>query len=102
LVPIKKQSKTFGLQLLMEPFSQNGTITNQEVQIYCNGLLIIGKSSTNPMQDVFFAEVHHSVAAFGALKIDMLFPMAKSPKSLNLSLDERVLGYKLFEIQILG
>jgi hypothetical protein len=102
LIPMKKQSKNFGLQIIVQPFLHQDIINYQEVQLFCNGLYMLGKCSYQNIQEILFVEIHSSLSAFGALKIDLIMPRAESPSNLNISADQRTLGYKLFELQIIG
>ena len=101
IVPIKKQTKHFGLQIIVEPNIYGNLLSDQYLELYCNGLFVLSHHSEAVKQEVLFVEIHPSIAAFGALKLDFCFPNAKSPKSLNISSDERSLGYKIFELQII-
>jgi len=101
IVPIKKQVKPFGVQLVMEPFIHPVYKTQQSIEIFCNGLFVLGQAFEISKQDILFFEVHPSVSAFGVLKFDFVFPGAKSPKNLTISEDRRILGFKIFELQII-
>jgi hypothetical protein len=102
LVPIKKQSKSFGLQFVVEPFVNQELNIIQDIEIFCNGIFILGQTSSLLKQEILFVEIHHSLSNFEALKLDFRFPTARSPKEMNLSTDERILGFKLFEFQLIN
>jgi len=101
LVPIKKQSKSFGLQFVVEPFVNQELNIIQDIEIFCNGIFILGQTSSLLKQEILFVEIHHSLSNFEALKLDFRFPNASSPKKLKVSEDERLLAYKLFEFQLI-
>lgn len=101
LLPIKPQADPFGIQLVVEPFLVAGKYTNQSVEVFCNGLYVLGHTSERENKEILFVEIHPSVSAFGSLKLDFIFPNAASPKNLGLSQDMRMLGYKLYELQML-
>jgi len=101
IMPIKKQSKVIGMQLVMQPFINELYKTRQSIEIYCNGLFVLGRTNNSPTQDILFFEIHPSITAFGALKLDFSFPESESPKNLTISSDQRMLGYKFFELQII-
>lgn len=101
LMPIDKQDDAFGIQLVVEPFLVDGGLKQQEIEIFCNGLFVLGSVSSITRKEILFFEVHPSLSAFGSLKIDFRFPKAVSPKELQLSDDMRTLGYKFFELQII-
>jgi hypothetical protein len=101
LLPIEPQNDPFGIQLVMEPFLVAGKHGQQSVEIFCNGLYVLGHSSDRQNKDIHFVEIHPSVSSFGSLKIDFIFPDAASPNALGISQDMRLLGYKIFELQLL-
>ncbi len=101
LIPIEKQDNPFGVQMVVEPFLVQGRHNHQVIEIYCNGLFVLGSLSSEARKEILFFEVHPSLSAFGSLKIDFKFSNAISPKELQMSDDMRTLGYKFFELQII-
>lgn len=101
LIPIEKQENQFGIQMILEPFLVQDKINQQLVEVYCNGLFVMGHVSTKPDKEILFTEIHPSLSSFGSLKIDLIFQNAKSPKDFDMSQDMRNLAYKLYEFQIL-
>jgi hypothetical protein len=101
LLPIEKQQTQFGIQMVMEPFVDNDKVKLQTIEIYCNGLFVLGYVSEKVEKEIIFAEIHPSLSAFGSLKIDFVFNNAISPMELGISRDMRVLAYKLFEFQLI-
>lgn len=101
LMPIEKQENQFGIQMVLEPFLVADKIEFQTVEVYCNGLFVLGHVSTKVEKEIIFSEIHPSISAFGSLKLDFVFHSSKSPKDIDLSQDMRNLAYKLYEFQIL-
>ena len=101
LVPIAPQTDPFGIQLVVEPFLVDGRHMQQSVEIFCNGLFVLGHISHKVEKEILFVEIHPSLSNFGSLKIDLIFPDSVTPSALNISQDMRVLGYKMYEFQIL-
>ncbi len=87
--------------MVVEPFLVEGRHSQQVIEIYCNGLFVLGSLSSVVKKEILFFEVHPSLSAFGSLKIDFKFPNAVSPKEIQMSDDMRTLGYKFFELQII-
>lgn len=102
LIPIKPQKDPFGIQLVVEPFLISGKHTKQSIEVFCNGLFVLGHVSTKAEKEILFFEVHPSVSVFGALKLDLRFDHAVSPRQLGASEDMRELSYKLYELQIVS
>lgn len=101
LLPIKQHTDPFGIQLAVEPFIVDGKKYSQSVEIYCNGLYVLGHVSDRPNKEILFVEIHPSVSSFGSLKIDFVFPDSISPKELGMSQDMRALAFKLHEFQLI-
>lgn len=101
LLPIKPQSNTFGIQFTVEPFLVDEKHMQQTVEVYCNGLFVLGHVSERANKEILFVEIHPSLSGFGSLKIDFVFHDSATPKALGISQDMRSLGYKLHEFQIL-
>jgi len=101
LLPIDKRDDAFGLQLVVEPFLVAGMHSEQSIEIYCNGLFVLGHVFNKLEKKILFTEIHPSLSSFGSLKIDFIFPDATTPHTLKISEDMRVLGFKLYEFQVL-
>jgi hypothetical protein len=101
IIPVKKQVKKIGIQMTVEPFLVTGKLGEQNVEIYCNGLLSATKTLTDKEQEIIYFEVHPSVCAFGTLKFDFIFANSISPRALAISEDRRTLAIKLFELDII-
>jgi hypothetical protein len=78
-----------------------GKVDEQYLEMYCNGIFLLGHVSSKLDKEVLFTEIHPSLSAFGSLKIDFIFPNALVPNKLGISNDLRCLAYKLFEFQII-
>jgi hypothetical protein len=101
LMPIQPKNEPFGIQLVVEPFLVDGNLVEQSVEVFCNGLFVLGHVSDRAIKEILFVEIHPSLSNFGSLKIDFSFQNCKSPKDLGLSTDMRKLSYKLHEFQII-
>jgi hypothetical protein len=101
LLPIERQVNSFGLQITIEPFLVERQVNFQNIQLYCNGLYVLGHTSTKREKEILFTEIHPSVSNLGSLKIDFIFNNSVSPSDLGLSTDMRSLAYKIYEFQIL-
>ncbi|MBU3568572.1 hypothetical protein [Polynucleobacter alcilacus] len=101
ILPIKSKKKKIGIQFIVEPFLQPGKVFEQNLELFINGIYCYGKSFNKVEQEIIFLEVDSSLLFSSSLKIDFIFPNSVSPALLGLSNDERRLGFKLFEINII-
>jgi hypothetical protein len=102
LIPIEPKKYPFGIQLVVEPFLITDKHTKQSIDLFCNGLFVLGHVSTKIEKEILFFEVHPSVSVFGTLKLDFKFDNAVTPSQLGDSKIMRELSYKLYELQIIN
>lgn len=98
-VPIDRRDHEVKLALLLDPYVNGSNSPMQRVEIYCWGLALGFFTLRKREMTTLEVRVPPYVTNFGALKIDIKWPDAKSPVAAG-GVDKRVLAGALHQVAV--
>lgn len=98
-IPIERRNHDVKLKFLIDPYVNNSNSLIQRVEIYCWGLAMGFFTLRKREMTTLEVLVPAYVTNFGALKVDIKWPDAKSPVAVG-GADKRILAAALHQVII--